>query len=136
MGIIRAANFVFIVLMIVFIGNLSAEENKSSDYGLFLSPESCFLLGKSKECDILVSINWKVITLGSYCLYNNQSPIAIDCWIDQKQANKTVMLILKKDVIFELRDQRTDKLIFQTSLKLYKKISSLRRKRRNPWSFY
>ena len=136
MGIIRITKNIFLVLMIVFIGNISAEDNKSSVYGLFLSPESCFLLGKSKECDILLSVNWKVSTQGSYCLYNNQSPIAIDCWLNQKQANKKMMLVLRKDVVFELRDQKTDKLIFQTSLKLYKKISSLRRKRRNPWSFY
>jgi len=127
---------IFIVLMIVFIGKLTAEEGQSSVYGLFLSPENCFLLGKSKECDILVSIIWKVSKSGSYCLYNNQSSIAIDCWNNRKQASKEIMLILEKDVVFELRDRKANKIIFKTSLKLYKKVSSLRRKRRNPWSFY
>ena len=133
---IRAVKCFFVVLTILYLSELTAEEHKMSGYGLFLSPESCFLLGKEKECDILVKVNWIVAKSASYCLYNNLSAVAIDCWSNQKHASKEIMLTMENDVIFELRDQSTSKVIFQTPLKLYKKISKLRRKRRNPWSFY
>ncbi len=136
MGIIKVVKYFFIVLTILHISGLIAEENKTSGYGLFLSPESCLLLGKAKQCDIQVSIHWKVSEPGSFCLYNYRSKMTIACWKNQTHASKVIMLTLEKDAIFELRDQKTDQLIFQKSLKLYKKTSNLRRKRRNPWSFY
>ncbi len=136
MGMIRVVKYFLIVLTILYLGELTAEENEMSGYGLFLSPESCFLLGKAKECDILVNIKWRVAKSGSYCLYNNLSAVAIDCWSNQKHARKEMMLSMENEVVFELRHQTTSEVIYQTPLKIYKKISKLRRKRRNPWSFY
>jgi hypothetical protein len=136
MGIIKVVKYFFIVLTILHIGKLIAEENKTSGYGLFLSPESCLLLDKAKQCDMQVNINWKVPKPGSFCLYSHLNEIAIACWKNQTHASKEIMLTLENDVIFELRDQETGQMIFRKPLKLYKKISSLRRKRRNPWSFY
>jgi len=136
MGIIKTVITIFVTLMFFFAGKSIAENDKTSDYGLFLSPESCFLANKAKQCELQLSIHWKTTNLGNYCLYNNLNEIAIDCWDNQKDASKIIMLTLEKDLVFELRDQKTGMTIFSTPLKLYKKISKLRRKRRNPWSFY
>lgn len=136
MGIIKSVKTVFFTLVFFFAGESTAENDKTSDYGLFLSPESCFLANQTKQCELQISIHWKTTNPGNYCLYNNLSEVAMACWDNRKDASKEFMLTLEKDIVLELRDQITGMTIFNTPLKLYKKISKLRRKRRNPWSFY
>ena len=136
MGIKRDVKFFLIVLSLITVGELTSEDYGMADYGLFLSPESCFLLNNDKECDIVVTIKWKISKKGDYCLYSLLNKIPLGCWKNQKKATKETLITFKQDINFELRDQKTGKIFFRTSLKLYKKITNLRRKRRNPWSFY
>lgn len=136
MGINRVVKCFLIVLTVIGAGSPVAKNYETSDYGLFLSPESCFLLDKINECDIVVTIAWEVLQKGNYCLYNHLNKNPINCWKDKKQATTKIELKLKQDIYFELRYQESDKIIFNTSLKLYKKMKQLKRKRRNPWSFY
>lgn len=136
MGIIKTAKTLLVVLAIIFSGKLIAKDNDTPDYGLFLSPESCLLLDKSKQCEVSVNINWKVRQSGNYCLYNNLNDVALNCWENENHAFITILLTMEKDLTFELRQQNNNKILFKTSLKVYRKISNVRRKRRNPWSFY
>ncbi len=136
MGICKVSTYFLIILCFVNVGSLSANDHEISEYGLFLSPKSCFLKNKNKNCEVVITVNWNNKQPGDYCLYNNLKSAPIACWKNESRATKEVFVTIQQDIYFELREQITRKLIFKTPLKLYKKVSSLRRKRRNPWSFY
>jgi len=136
MGIKEVVKFFLIILSINLAGELVAKNYNMPEYGLTLSPKKCLLLNQAEKCEMLVTINWKVKIQGDYCLYNNLSEFSIVCWEKTQQANKKLLLLFSKDLYFELRDKKTNQVIFTAPLKLYKKTSNLRRKRRNPWSFY
>jgi len=136
MGNINLIKSIFIILSMTFFGDLIAENRNNSVYGLFLSPEKCLLLEASSNCDILVTISWQLANKENVCLYHHLSTKPLGCWKDEKQATTSIYLKLKKDLEFELRLTDTNKTIFSSPLKIYKKITKLRRKRRNPWSFY
>jgi len=136
MGIRKVVNSFLIILFIIMTGELCAKDDEMTEYGLTLSPEKCLLLNKAKECDIVVNVNWKTKTKGDYCLYNNLSVLPITCWENDQQAKKDFLLSFTKNIHFELRHKKNNNVVFMATLKLYKKTSNLRRKRRNPWSFY
>jgi len=132
----KVVKFFLIILSISMMGELYAQNDKIAEYGLTLSPEKCLLLNQAKECAIVVKVGWKTKINGDYCLYNNLSDLSITCWENNQQAEKEFLLSFSKDLQFELRHKKNNQVVFTATLKLYKKTSNLRRKRRNPWSFY
>jgi len=133
---VNVSKYVLFVLSIMMFGGLKAEDRKELEQGLFLSPENCFLLNDSEKCDIKIKIHWQLQEKNNVCLFKNQETTHIQCWKDQSHASIDLFLSVKKDVLFELRSVSTGKVLFTTPLKIYKEVSKLRRKRRNPWSFY
>lgn len=136
MGIVKVLKYFLIVLPLINFGALSAKNFEMPDYGLYLSPESCVILNNTKQCEVIVSIQWKVTNSGNYCLYTSQQNTPIECWQEQNQATKELLIIVEQDIHFELRQQVNNIVIYKKSLKMYRKVTNLRRKRRNPWSFY
>jgi len=136
MGIRKVVIFLLIILSMISFGESNAETDEMMDYGLMLSPEKCLLKNDAIECDIIVKINWRTKLKDDYCLYNNLSRLAITCWNETKHAEKEVLLSISQDLTFELRHKKTNEMIFSSILKIYKKKTNSRRKRRNPWSFY
>ncbi len=136
MGIKKIIRYFFIFLSLIFACEAIPADDKKTGYGLFLSPESCFLLNNESECDIIVTINWRLQKEGDYCLYNKRELNPLDCWQNKNQADKKILLKIEQDIYFQLRYQKTGSILFETPLKLYKRTKNLRPKRRNPWSFY
>jgi len=127
---------VLFVLSIMMFSQLMAEDGKELEHGLFLSPENCFLLNDSQKCDLNIKVRWHLDKKSNVCLYKNQEIVHIQCWKDQSNASIVLFLSVEKDVLFELRSVSGGKTLFTAPLKIYKEVSKLRRKRRNPWSFY
>ncbi len=136
MGIGKKTRTIITFMFIATISPTEADTQDAIDYGLFLSPKNCYSVKKSEECELLVTIDWRTEIKGNYCLYYNLDLVPMHCWQDQQQAQKKFFLIVSKDVNFELRNKDTRKILFKNTVKVYKKVSHLRRKRRNPWSFY
>ena len=127
---------VLFVLSIMMFSQVMAEDGKEIEQGLFLSPENCFLLNNSEICELNIKINWHLNKKSNVCLYKNKENTHIQCWRDQNKGSIEVFLNVDKEVLFELRSSTIGNILFTTPLKIYKEVSKLRRKRRNPWSFY
>jgi len=136
MGIKKVVVFFLVALSITSLGKLNADTYEMTGYGLVLSPEKCLLQNDATECDTIVKINWHSKIKDDYCLYNDLSKFAITCWEETQRAKKEILLSISQDLHFELRRKKTNEVIYSSTLKLYKKKTNSRRKRRNPWSFY
>ncbi len=124
------------------ISSLAIAENQAkASYGLFLSPKSCLLSEKEKTCDLSLNISWKTPDSGNYCLYysaENSTGLnnTIKCWIAKEKGEIELTISQSEALSFELRSQGAHKLIYTTEFQLFRKTARVRRKRRNPWSFY
>jgi len=136
MGLTKIAGIILLLFYFTFFSLLSAKEVETNSSGLFLSPESCFLLKYEKSCDLVVKISWRTEEENEYCLYQNKNNSPIQCWKKSNHATVDLMINFEENVLFELRAAQTQEIVFSQILKFYRKVSNLKRRRRNPWSFY
>ena len=136
MGIKKSSIIMIITLLVLTASRISAENQTRSVYGLFLSPENCILLETKKECEIKLEVGWQTLVADDYCLYISLDKTPIICWQNESNNTTKIGILLQADLKLELRKQSNHRLIYSSDLKLYKQVSHLRKKRRNPWSFY
>jgi Protein of unknown function (DUF3019) len=105
-------------------------------YGLTVSPEKCFVLEVTDECEIAIKLEWRVETKSSYCLYLAGEVKPLNCWKENNQGSFEYLLITNTDTQFELRSIHIDHPTYQTKVRIFKQIKRLKKRRRNPWSFY
>ena len=135
MGIIKQIFRISSVLLLL-LGIFEVHSTEIAGHGIVISPENCFILDDNKECQITVEILWRTERAGAYCLFVSSKPSPINCWANSSLGQLEHSVDIEQDIEFELREKLSNLLIYKAKLKLFKKIRKLRKKRRNPWSFY
>ena len=120
------------LLLLITPFQLAAE----SGYGLTASPEKCFVLENTEECEISVKLDWRIKIKGDYCLYLTGQPSPLNCWKATNQGSFEYLLITNTDTQFEIRSTLENPPIYIAQVKIFKQIKQLKKRRRNPWSFY
>jgi len=135
MGIIELFFRIFSVLLLL-LGTFEVHSTEIAGHGIVLSPENCFILDDTRECLTSVEILWRTERTGTYCLFVSGKPTPINCWANSNLGQLEHSIDIEQDIEFELREKLSNLLIYKAKLKLFKKVKKLRKKRRNPWSFY
>lgn len=124
------------LLVTILIGQSVSATERSNQLGLFIKPKSCILEKNEHSCEQILQIEWRIKASQPVCLFikNRHSPLK--CWDNITEDENEYLIETGKKLVFELVSQIDDSVIYSTHYKLYKKIATYRKKRRNPWSFY
>ena len=112
-----------------------ANIHKLKEGSLLLSPESCYLKNEQSSCKINITASWKLTSPDNYCLFISTRDEPLKCWNNKNQGKLTAKLEVNNSVRFLLK-RNDGPLMFEKRLIIYRQIKNLRKKRRNPWSFY
>ncbi len=111
-------------------------DSSTSELGLFLSPKNCVIKNQNSACSQRIDLQWTLESSKNVCLFIATQELNLACWQNVLFHQMNVSINADKDIIFELRNQSSGKVIYREPFKVYRKITKFRRKRRNPWSFY
>jgi hypothetical protein len=108
----------------------------TTDYGLTVSPEKCFVVNQTKQCKLSVKLDWRTPSNGEYCIFVSNSSSALHCWKKQNIGSLVHLVESRSDLVFELKSSVNNQTLFSAKFKLFKQTTGLTKRRRNPWSFY
>jgi hypothetical protein len=123
------------LLFLVWSGCQMATVQKLEEFGMVLSPENCFLTKSQQICSIDITASWYLESPNDYCLFVSTQTAPLKCWINQKSGKITAHFEVNESVKFTLK-AADGPFILEKRLTLYRQVKNLRKKRRNPWSFY
>lgn len=136
MGIARKIRQILTVLICLPVGIEICQSAEILDYGLLLSPDSCLVIKDSKECQIPITIRWRTQSTNDYCLFEKDQKLPIKCWQDSQLGEHIYQVLSDQDFKVELREQGKTSVIYSADFEIYRKVKTLKKRRRNPWSFY
>ncbi len=105
-------------------------------FDLFIKPKICILENRLTLCEQLVEVSWELKKEQPVCLYIQGRSGALACWKKHRADSNEFMIETSEKIIFQLKNSVSEKVIYSSTYKVYRKIAQYRRKRRNPWSFY
>ncbi|MGB0494955.1 MAG: DUF3019 domain-containing protein [Kangiellaceae bacterium] len=105
-------------------------------YGLFIKPKSCVVDKKNDVCEATIDVQWKLKNKQDVCLIIDEQNRTLACWQNTEMITESFSIDIERNVNFQLKDQKTNQLIYSAPFSLYLKLVKYRKKRRNPWSFY
>lgn len=140
----RFNHFLTIIILITAVSNgkmvahASATETSVPQQvvGLYLSPNLCLLEKNQQQCELLLDIRWRTLTVGDYCLHTNQGSQQLNCWSQLDHGQFKHHFQFSKNLEIYLVHQESGETIFRQTVRLQKYVTKYRRKRRNPWQFY
>ncbi len=126
---------VVLLLVLVWSDCQMATVQELDEFGMLLSPENCFLTKSQQICSIDITASWRLESSSDYCLFVSTQEAPLKCWINQKSGKITAHFKVNESVKFILKAS-DGPFILEKRLTLYRQVKNLRKKRRNPWSFY
>ncbi len=136
MGIYKPVAWIFTVLCGLLLLSVSTQLSAQQGHGLVVSPEKCILLSDRKTCEIQVKLFWKAEQLDDYCLFRSDQIKPLKCWQNQRAGQLEYLVIAEADLSFQLKTTQDGRIQHSAQLKLFKQAKRLKKRRRNPWSFY
>lgn len=136
MGITRQLTWKLIGLLGLLLLNSPLQLAAISGYGLTASPEKCFQLEETEECQVSVKFQWISESKSSYCLFLTGQASPLNCWKESSHGTFEYLLVSNTDSQFELRSSQNNQPSYQAEVRIFKQVKQLKKRRRNPWSFY
>lgn len=107
----------------------------AEDATLYVTPRLCVLDKTQEECRVAVNVRWSSIAPQSVCLYQGGVVAPLECWRQARHGELSVNVETGTNVRFELRDLEHQQLVADDTLRVVQE-KELRRRRRNPWTFF
>ncbi len=122
-----------IILLILCVFN-QAQSEDTLPVEFSIKPVVCIVKHRGDVCTMTASVHWQVPHLVSPCLY--QGTQKTFCWKNRRQAKTNVVINLKENMIFTLKDEQhslyaRQEVVINTSLP-----TKYRRRLRANWSLF
>jgi hypothetical protein len=93
-------------------------------------PKKCVALRKGRECLADITFSWKTLTLGDYCLLDQQGQKIIQCWQESTSGHHQLSFSSEKSLHFLLIEKLTKKVVMESKVEVSWVYKTKHKKRR------
>ncbi|PAJ75579.1 hypothetical protein CJF42_04465 [Pseudoalteromonas sp. NBT06-2] len=125
----RSINYLYLLTALLPFKTL-AEVNLNEIDHFAVTPNKCIALRKGRPCYAIVSVNWKKLNIGNYCLRNSKSKQIMQCWTAQNAGIYQYEFNSEKNQSFELVNTKTGHVSGKAGIKVHWVYTNKQKKRR------
>ncbi len=111
-------------------------DERSPSIEFSIKPRLCVLSEGEDVCENLLEISWSAQEPKSVCLFQSDKTLPLRCWEDEISGKHSFSLSIANNIQFDLREIDKNLLLVSREFEVVQSSDNLRRRRRNPWSFF
>lgn len=101
-----------------------------------LKPRLCVLTDGEEHCRDQLEIQWSSEHNRSLCLYQNEQPMPLHCWSNQRRGEYRFLITTNASTDFQLREDDSEQALGREIFEVVHQQKRYRKARRNPWNFF
>ena len=93
--------------------------DNSADYDIIIAtPNQCVALSRGQACYQEVTLVWRSVEPGDYCVRSSQQTLPLQCWQNQQEGELALEVEADESVLFTLNDGPADKKLAEALMRV------------------